>query len=374
MRYTFFKVVFPLMAFLSVSCSLDMEYRPGGVSPVNSLMSPEDGFYVKLESSADATLEFSWSAATAEDGMAPQYEVVFYSSPQGDVKYRVDAGFNTSLAISHKEINKAASAAGVATGETGYIYWAVMACRGINESGVVVEPRKIEVKRLLGFENIPAEIYITGEGSENGTDISAACKAIAEDEEGVFTLYHRLEAGKGFTFVSAKEGDYTTYTVTDGILDDQSTVPATVSESGIYKIHFDFNIKAVTFSPVSKVIFNFSPRTEDNRDMEYIGNGCWKMTDYPVAFREESWGDDERYHFRATVDGSEYVWGYMASDSQRPGEMTGSYYNIYEYPYDGNVYAYPFKFHSDLDGRTIDITVLMNGDAEHPTHVIDNIR
>ena len=175
-------------------------------------------------------------------------------------------------------------------------------------------------------------------------------------------------------------GDYTTYTIVDGILDDHSTEPATVSESAVYKITLDFNTRGVTFEEVSKVIFNFAPRTEDNRDMAYAGNGCWKMTDYPVVFKQESWGLDERYNFRATIDGTEYVWGYVSNDSgTQSGEQPASYFYIYNYLYASITAEYPyfnysFKFNTGLNGLTVDITVCMNGDTEHPTHIIDNIR
>ena len=380
MKYSFFSTLLLAAALCPVSCTLDKEYRPGDVTPVSSLISPEDGRYEKFRSGSDATLTFSWFPAYAEDGMGVQYEVVFYDSPDRNNEYRIDAGFNTSVEIPHKQLDKAAKSLGIGNGADGVMYWSVISSRGVNEAEATVSPRRIEVTRLNSFEVLPAEVYITGEGTECGTDLSSAFKAISEDEEGVFTFYHRLEAGKGVTFTSGKTGDYTTYTIVDGILDDHSTEPATVSESAVYKITLDFNTRGVTFEEVSKVIFNFAPRTEDNRDMAYAGNGCWKMTDYPVVFKQESWGLDERYNFRATIDGTEYVWGYVSNDSgTQSGEQPASYFYIYNYLYASITAEYPyfnysFKFNTGLNGLTVDITVCMNGDTEHPTHIIDNIR
>ena len=380
MKYSFFPTLLLAAALCPVSCTLDKEYRPGDVYPVSSLISPEDDTYIRLQSGSDASTTFEWSPAFAQDGMSPQYEVAFYGSPDGEIVYRVDAGFNTSVSIAHKELNKAASAAGIPTGEDGSMYWAVVASRGISESAVTVTPRKLEVTRLLGFETIPAEVYITGEGSETGTDLSAAYKAIKSTEEGMFTFYHQLKAGQGFTFVDSKDADHTVYTIVNGILDDKSSTPATVSEDGIYKITLDFNVRGVTIEPITNVLYNFAPRTEDNRSISYIGNGCWKMTDYPVVFKQESWGLDERYNFRATIDGVEHVWGYASSDSgTQSGEQPASYFYIYDYLYSsmtGTVpwYNYSFKFNTSLNGSTVDITVCMNGDNGYPTHIIDNIR
>lgn len=367
-------------ALCPVSCTLDKEYRPGDVYPVSSLISPEDDTYIRLQSGSDASTTFEWSPAFAQDGMSPQYEVVFYDSPEMTSEYRVDAGFNTSVSVTHKQLDDAAKYLGIGNGMDGTMYWAVIASRGTNESGLTVTPRRVEITRLNAFEVLPEEVYITGEGTECGTDILNAYKAIAEEETGVFTFYHRLSAGKGFVFTSGREGEYTTYTMVDGILDDQSTDPVTVAEDGIYKITLDFNTRGITFEEVSKVIFNFAPRTGDNRDMSYIGNGCWIMTDYPVEFKQESWGLDERYNFRATIDGTEYVWGYASSDSgTQSGEQPSTYFYVYSYLYasmTGDVpwYNYSFKFNTSLNGSTVDITVCMNGGNVHPTHIIDNIR
>lgn len=371
MKYSFFPTLLLAAALCPVSCTLDKEYRPGDVYPVSSLISPEDDTYIRLQSGSDASTTFEWSPAFAQDGMSPQYEVAFYGSPDGEIVYRVDAGFNTSVSIAHKELNKAASAAGIPTGEDGSMYWAVVASRGISESAVTVTPRKLEVTRLLGFETIPAEVYITGEGSETGTDLSAAYKAIKSTEEGMFTFYHQLKAGQGFTFVDSKEADHTVYTIVNGILDDKSSTPATVSEDGIYKITLDFNVRGVTIEPITNVLYNFAD--DHTRNMDYIGNGTWKLTDYTVQFLDKGYEED-RYHFRATIGGTEMVWGYEASDSSRPGTLTGSYFYVYEYVWDGNRWAYPYKFMTDLNGATVDITVYMNGDVDHTTHIIDNIR
>ncbi len=364
-----------LLAFAGLSCTENLDYEPGGVGSVTRLMAPADEYYVELQSVSTAKLDFAWAPVLAEDGQNPHYEVVFYKNAGGgDPVYRVDAGYTTSIAISHKEINRAAGAAGVETGADGAIYWAVVASRGVNQSPVTVTPRKLELKRLLGFNVIPTEVYITGEGSEGGSDLSAAIKARC-NAEGEFTLYTKIEAGKGFTLVSSKSGEHTTYTIVNGILDDQSTTPATVGETAVYRIKLDFNIRSITFSKVNKVTYNFAPRREDNRDMTYIGNGCWKMYDYPVVFREESWGLDQRYNFHPFFDGEEYVWcGSLGNDSA-PGQLSGPEYDILnEVLFAGDWYNPKFKFHSDFNGKTVDITVKMSGDLDQYTHVIDNIR
>ena len=372
-------IKYTLVALLPAiyACTDDMEYSTGRVNPVGMLTAPANGTYIELESASDAVTAFQWGPASAEDGFAPQYEIVFYGdsdgdgSPEMDIVYRYDAGVSTTADVPHKELNKAAGAAGIPTGETGTMYWAVVANRGITQSEVVVEPYAIEVTRLLGFDDIPTDLYITGAGTEGGEDISASCRAIRDNEEGIFTFYHQLKAEQGFTFVDSRDADHRTYTVVDGILDDQSTEPATVSEDGIYKLTLDFNIRSISIEPVTNVIYNFAD--DHIRDMTYLGNGTWKLSDYEVRYKDSGFEED-RYNFRAMVGDTEMLWGYEAGDSQRPGSLTGSYFYIYEYVYSGNRWQNPYKFAESLNGATVDITVYMNGDVDHPIHVIDNIR
>lgn len=361
------------LLFTGVSCTEDMDYKPGFVTSVNTLLVPADNYYVELQSVSTASQKFQWEPASAEDGQLPHYEVVFFAKPDGDIVYRYDAGSKTTVNIGHKEINRAANAAGVEVGADGVIYWSVVASRGLYQARVDATPRRLELTRLLGFNVIPTTLYITGEGSEVGEELSNASKARMTGD-GEFTIYQRLEAGKGFKFVSAKEGDYTSYTVVNGVLDDQSTVPATVATTGVYRITLDMNVRGISFTLVNKVVYNFAPRTSDNREMTYIGNGCWKMTDYKVQFREEGWGLDERYNFHPFFDGVEYVWA--ADGDSRPGGMTGDEYKITkELPFTGDAYGpVKYKFHGDLNGKTVDITVKMSGDIDAYTHVIDNIR
>ena len=82
------KILNILMAALvltGISCSEDLEYKPGGVTPVQTLLLPADNYYVELQSASTATLRFSWEPALAADGQLPHYEVVFFGKPGGEI-------------------------------------------------------------------------------------------------------------------------------------------------------------------------------------------------------------------------------------------------------------------------------------------------
>ena len=92
------KILNILMAALvltGISCSEDLEYKPGDVTPVQTLLLPADNYYVELQSASTATLRFSWEPALAADGQLPHYEVVFFGKPGGEIIYRCDAGSST---------------------------------------------------------------------------------------------------------------------------------------------------------------------------------------------------------------------------------------------------------------------------------------
>lgn len=58
------KILNILMAALvltGISCSEDLEYKPGGVTPVQTLLQPADNYYVELQSASTATLRFRGS-------------------------------------------------------------------------------------------------------------------------------------------------------------------------------------------------------------------------------------------------------------------------------------------------------------------------
>lgn len=367
-----FNILVAALVLTGVSCTDDLEYKPGGVTPVTTLLLPADNYYVELQSASTAVLRFAWEPAQAADGQLPHYEVVFFNKPGGEIVYRYDAGSSTSIAIAHKEINRIASAAGIDVGADGAVYWSVVSCRGIETAPVAAAPRQLELTRLLGFNVIPEQLFLTGDATEAGDELASACVG-RKTGDGEFTFYQRLEAGKGFTFVSSKGDDRATYTVVNGVLNDQSAEPATIDRTGVYRIKLDMNVRGITFEYIDRVEFNFAPRTSDNGNMEYIGNGCWKFSDYKVEFREEGWGLDQRYNFHPVFDGVMYVWAGAKGNDSSPSELSGSgYYILTENLFTGDAYGpEKFKFHSDFNGKIVDITLIMSGDVEHCTHVIE---
>lgn len=292
--------------FLGTSCTEDMKYTDVEVTPVNQLFAPKDGKNVQLLSSATATTYFEWSSALAGDGNSPQYEVVF-DKADGDFSkpvYRISSdemGSRNYATISHKNLDKIAALAGLGSGETGTLKWTVVSTRGVNQA-TSAEVRTINVTRLLGFAEMPAQVFITGEATEGGDNLAKAL-ACSSPESGEFEIFTKLEAGKKYHFVDGVSGSPRVFFVDGAVLKESANGEgsATVKETGIYRINLDFNIATVSMKKVVSLGWFFSPDNKVDFTLDYQGNGTWSGQG-PTPFHQESWGRDQRYKFEMVLD------------------------------------------------------------------------
>ena len=156
-------------------------------------------------------------------------------------------------------LDKVAQMAGVANGETGTVKWTVVSSRGIVSKTSSLS-RTLNITRLLGFSEIPAQVFITGEGTEGGTDVASAI-AMSSPASGEYEIFTKLEAGKAYKFIDNKTGSFRTFYIDGASLKESSDGEgsATVSETGVYRIVLDFNVAAVTMQKVESVGWYFSP-------------------------------------------------------------------------------------------------------------------
>src|SRR5207247_802116 len=90
----------------------------------------------------------------------------------------------------------------------------------------------------------------------------------------------------------------------------------------VYRVVLDFNNAAAQLTEIKEVGLWFSPKKQVIVTLPYVGNGIWKVENTPIEFFQESWGRDERYKFRFTVqdtDGQENMefFGSVNSDNSR---------------------------------------------------------
>ncbi|MDR0510932.1 MAG: SusE domain-containing protein [Rikenellaceae bacterium] len=356
-------------------CTENMNYTPGGTGAAGMTPRlPANNYYAELSSKGGVTLIFAWDPGTAEDGQLPMYEVAFYTSPTGGREvYRISAGSGSTVAIGHKEINKAASAAGVDVGQEGTVYWGVIASRGANESASAARNR-ITVKRLFGFNVIPANVYITGSGSETGEDLSKALRfKPAGEDGGEFEIFTELGAGS-YSFVDGRGGTVRRFGVSGTEL-VESDAPTAVASPGIYRIVLDFNTRNVSMQQISNMRYVMCIKKNVICALEYRGNGYWRSENFTVNFND-GW-DDDRYFFRCLTDGADTKVGARNPDfggSPGSGYTGPQFYTYFGQPEGNPDWDYSFKAISSYRGATtkkVNVNLYLSGELDNYYHLIE---
>jgi len=378
MKTSYIKIVLLVCTVLSLAgCTKNETMGNLNVAAVQTLYEPANNKSVVLQASATATVYFEWEPALAQDGSLTLYEVAFdkvggnFSKPL----YVVTAdgnGANTHASITHKQINSIAALAGIASSATGNLIWTVISSKGVNPKIGTVS-NTLQVTRLAGFADVPVSVYITGEGSEGGSDLSKA-SALKPVSDGVFEIYTQLTAGKTYNFTDANVGTPRTfYTDSKGTLLEGATT-CTVATTGVYRINLDFSIGASTMTQILKWELYFCPSDQFLFALPYVANGVWTATSQPITFAVESWGLDQRYKFRATtVDSSGTQayewWGAPASLDSAPTGVD-SYY--YLFPADNSQWNDKFKFADAMNGALVNISVIMSASGPY-THSVTKV-
>ena len=109
----------------------------------------------------------------------------------------------------------------------------------------------------MGFSDIPASVYITGEGSEGGSDLSNASimKSIGNGE---FEIYTKLTANKPHYFTDAKVGTPRQFYVENNIIKEGPST-GTVTKTGVYRINLDFNVGSAVYTEIVNIELYFCP-------------------------------------------------------------------------------------------------------------------
>jgi hypothetical protein len=281
-------------------------------------------------------------------------------------------GFSNSAKITHKQMNKIAGMIGIKASDTGTFKWTVFSSKGTQavKSG---QENTISITRLAGFEDLPIDVYVTGEGSEGGTDLSKAhkMKAVAG---GDFEVYTRLAGGKPFYFTDGISGLSREFYTSDGLVKENGTT--TVPTDGIYRIMLDFNTGACTYTLVDRIMFYFCPDGAHLFELPYEGYGVFRVKGQTVTFKQESWGRDERYKFRMFVkenagagEEKEYEWGTLNSTDSRPTPTSPESYYYLRLIDGGSQWDDKWKLMADFDGVPADYTVYLQADGPY-THSI----
>ena len=378
MKTSFVKIVLFVCAVLSLTgCKKDETLKNLNVAAVQTLYEPVDNKSVVLKASATASVYFEWEPALSEDGTLTMYQVAFdkvggdFSKPLFVVTADGN-GANSHATITHKQINKIAAMAGILSSETGKMIWTVISSKGVNPK-IGAKSNTLEVTRLAGFADMPASVYLTGEATEKGADLSKAV-AMKSVSDGVFEIYTQLTAGKTYNFTDANAGTPRQFYTDSKAVLLEGTTGSTVATTGVYRINLDFSIGASTITQVTKVEFFFCPLNVFQFSLDYVANGVWTAKSKPITFKQESWGRDQRYKFRMTTldaTGAPVYqwWGAPASLDSTPTGLANYYYLL---PVDGDQWNNKYKFAAEMDMSLVDMSVIMSASGPY-THSVTRV-
>jgi hypothetical protein len=357
------------------ACSKDKSLDHTKVSQVAILFTPEENRFVKLQPTTSSSVVFEWEQARAEDGGLVMYEVVF-DKEGGDFSQPVykmlsdNGGVFNKATVSHKTLNSIANLAGIASLETGKLKWTIVSSKGINAVQSTVS-RLIEVERPAGFATIPADVYLTGDASEGGTDVNNALQ-LKQVSNGIFEIYTSLKAGT-YQFIDRKTGDAAKFYV-DGTALKESGSTTVTGDTKVYRVLLDFNNAAATYTQIKEVSLWFAPDNTTKFNLPYAGHGAFKAENVKVDFKQEGWGRDERYKFRMQVsDGTtdSYEWyGSSNADNQRPTDATPASFYFLHRIQNNDQWNYCYKFKTEADGANIDVIVDFSTDKEYTHQVV----
>jgi hypothetical protein len=359
------------------ACGDNMGETDARLSDVKTLLEPADGRTITLEPAASSEIYFEWDYADVNEGGVAVYQIAF-DRTEGDFSSPVylmssdNNGFSASAKITHKQMNRIAGMAGVKASDTGTFKWTVFASKGVK---AVKSSREhtIAVTRLAGFEDVPVDVYVTGEGSEGGTDRSKAhrMKAVAGGE---FEVYTRLAGGQPFCFIDGIGGSPRQFYTSDGLVKENGT--SVVPADGIYRITLDFNTGACAYTLVTRIMFYFCPDGASLFELPYEGYGIFRARGQTVTFKQESWGRDERYKFRMFVkenagagEEKEWEWATLNSTDSRPAPTSPESYYYLRLLNAASQWDDKWKLMADFDGVPADYTLYLQADAPY-THSI----
>ena len=369
-----------MMLVIVTGCKKTYNYSlDQNVSPVTSLFAPQDSLFLPLNPASGAVVTFQWSPALAADGSLVQYEIAFAST--ADFKtplFKVASdgtGVNTQATVTHSTLNQIAKLAGIGALDTGRLYWTVYSTKGLNEVKASVTD-EITVVRPAGFDSIPTDLYLTGSASEGGTDLSKAVH-FKQTAAGVFELYTSLKSGGSYQFVSGNTGTPTTFFFSGANLKAGGSNSYSDTTAQV-RFNLDFNNAAGTMTVIRSVDVWYADANSVKYHLAYQGAGMWLDANQLITESTESWGPEDRYKFRFTVNAGggvsdTYEWyGSSNGDNQEPTSSTAPSY-FYLVPVTNDQWNNCYKFvTATMNNHNVNITVYLQASGPYTHSVIVN--
>lgn len=364
-----------LGALVFIGCKKDDGTLDTRVSAVKTIFSPANNYTAELDKTS--TVLFEWDQARAEDGGMVLYTVAFAKADGNfaDPLYTISSdgnGLQNKATLDKATLNKIAKLAGLEPLGAGTFKWTVFSSKGVNMVQAD-SARTITIKRPAGFDNPPAQLYLTGSATEGGTDLKKALKFKLVGD-GKYELYTSLKPGTYQLVDNLSGSDIHHYFVDNGLVregDEETTVPTGATK--VYRISLDLSVITAKFVQIKELGLWFAPNNKIQFTLNYDKNGTWIANNELVTFKQESWGGDERYKFRmqvndGTADAYEW-WGSINGDNSRATSSSPASY-FFLLPAPANQWDNCYKFQTEADKAHCDFMVSFASDIENYTHKV----
>jgi hypothetical protein len=344
------------------------------ITPVTAT-APDNNLSIALDPLSNAVVTFEWQAAKTADYTLVFYKLLF-ATETGSFANPVyigtpaSLGAKTTLSLTHRDLNKIASKAGIKALEKGKIKWAVVASNGI-VSDTLAQPRYMELQRPAGFAENPVDLFVYGTATEAGTDINKAIR-FKKLSDGVFELYTSFTAGT-YKLVDKTSGTPAVF-VLDGALikDAAAEANSPAGTKTVYRINLDFNTATARLTEIQSVGLWFAGYNSITNQLTYDANGVWKAADIAIVWSNQSWGKDERYKFRAVekdMSGNlkNVYWSSVNKDNSRATSSSPASYYFFK-SNDTSQWDYTFKF--EKEAAKADVLVKFQSISDYTHQVI----
>ncbi|WP_082438592.1 SusE domain-containing protein [Nonlabens sp. YIK11] len=259
---------------------------------------------------AQSNIEFSWNPATTDSGFLVTYEFLLVEdgADLSDPLYSsasAESGKATYISIPQERLDEALSNAGLNSGESMDLSWAVVASAQQNSE---ISLRTISMTRF-DFPETPEKLYIAGtatevgDNPENGILLRRLFNANG-DPINKYEGYTSLNSSGTFSFYGFQNRSLV-FGGSNGTISAGGD-PISPERTTTYRIRVDFinstyELQPITWSIVGNVITN---GWGGDVPMTYQGNGTWALT---YEFIDADAGDpNDRFIFRANQD-----WGFV---------------------------------------------------------------
>ena len=332
---------------------------------------PDNNLSLALDPMSNAIVTFEWEPARTGNNTLVFYKVLFAAEGASFSKpiytgVPAAGGSKTTLALTHRDLNKIANSAGIKALAKGNVQWTIVASNGV-VSDTATQPRTLELQRPSGFAENPADLYLSGTATEGGTDVSKAVK-FKKLADGVFELWTSLAPGS-YKLLDKITGMPLSFVIDGSLIKEGADGNSPAAVKTAYRINLDFNTAVAKLTEIQEVGLWFAGYNKVTNVLTYDAAGVWKAADIAIVWSAQSWGKDERYKFRVIEKdmAGNLTTVFQASaikDNVRATSTTAASYFFFK-SNDASQWDYTYKFEKEAAKADVMVKFQASGDYTH---------